>query len=159
MSRIRFSAIIDLNSQICYNKYIKEERTLLVIKPDGVKRKLIGEIIKRIEQDGFEIINMKFTHLTRKQASQFYAIHKGKDFFLPLVDFIAEGPVLALLLQRKNGQKRLRQIVGATDPKKAMTGSIRADFGTSTQQNVVHAANPEENPQREINFFFKRIRR
>jgi nucleoside-diphosphate kinase len=127
----------------------------LVIKPDGVKRKLVGEIIKRIEQYGFKIIDVNFTRLTRKQASEFYAIHKGKDFFLPLVSFIIEGPVLALLLQRKNGQKLLRVIVGATDPKQAKKGTIRADFGTSTQRNVVHAANPAEDPQREINFFFK----
>lgn len=127
----------------------------MVIKPDGVKRKLVGEIIKRIEQYGFKIIDVNFTRLTRKQASEFYAIHKGKDFFLPLVSFIIEGPVLALLLQRKNGQKLLRVIVGATDPKQAKKGTIRADFGTSTQRNVVHAANPAEDPQREINFFFK----
>jgi nucleoside-diphosphate kinase len=127
----------------------------LVIKPDGVKRKLVGEIIKRIEQYGFKIIDVNFTRLTRKQASEFYAIHKGKDFFLPLVNFIIEGSVLALLLQRKNGQKLLRVIVGATDPKQAKKGTIRADFGTSTQRNVVHAANPAEDPQREINFFFK----
>lgn len=120
----------------------------------------MGEIIKRIEHYGFKIIDMNFTQLTKKQASQFYAIHKGKDFFLPLVDFITEGPVLALLLQRNNGQKLLRIVVGATDPKKAKKGTIRADFGTSIQHNVVHAANPQEKPQREINFFFKgKIRR
>jgi nucleoside-diphosphate kinase len=125
-----------------------------VIKPDGVKRKLVGEIIKRVEKDGFKIIGMNYTRLSRNQAARFYAIHKSKDFFLPLIDFIIEGPVLALLLVRKNGQKRLRELVGATDPKKAKKGTIRGDFGTSTRRNVVHAANLQENPQREIKFFF-----
>jgi len=125
-----------------------------VIKPDGVKRKLVGEIIRRVENDGFKIVDMNFTRLARQQVAKFYNIHKGKDFFKPLVDFIIEGPVLALLLRRKNGQKRLRELVGATDPKKAKKGTIRGDFGTSTRRNVVHAANPQENPQREIEFFF-----
>ena len=125
-----------------------------MIKPDGVKRKLVGEIIKRVENDGFKIVNMNFTRLNHQQAAKFYRIHKGKDFFKPLVEFIIEGPVLALLLMRKNGQKRLRELVGATDPKKARKGTIRGDFGTSTRRNVVHAANPQENPQREIEFFF-----
>lgn len=125
-----------------------------MIKPDGVKRKLVGEIIKRVENDGFKIVNMNFTRLNHQQAAKFYRIHKGKDFFKLLVEFIIEGPVLALLLMRKNGQKRLRELVGATDPKKAGKGTIRGDFGTSTRRNVVHAANPQENPQREIKFFF-----
>jgi nucleoside-diphosphate kinase len=125
-----------------------------VIKPDGVKRKLVGEIIKRVENDGFKIVDMNFTRLTHQQAAKFYHIHKGKGFFKPLVEFIIEGPVLALLLMRKNGQNRLRELVGATNPKKARKGTIRGDFGTSTRRNVVHAANPQENPQREIEFFF-----
>ena len=97
--------------------------------------------------------------MSQKQAAEFYTIHRGKDFFLPLVNFIIEGPVLALLLQRKNGQNRLRKLIGATDPKKADAGTIRADFGTSIRRNVVHAANPKENPQREINFFFHKKKR
>lgn len=119
----------------------------------------MGEIIKRIEQNGFEIVDMKFTQLTRPKAAQFYAIHKNKPFFLPLIDFITSGPVLALLLQRENGQRLLRTLVGATDPKKAEKGTIRADFGTTIQRNVVHAANPLENPQREIDFFFAKKKR
>lgn len=125
-----------------------------MIKPDGVKRKLVGEIIKRVEKDGFNIVAVNFTRLNRQRAADFYQIHKEKDFFKPLVEFIIEGPVLALLLRRTNGQKRLRELVGATDPKKAKKGTIRGDFGTSTRRNVVHAANPQENPQREIKFFF-----
>lgn len=119
-----------------------------------MKRRLIGEIIKRVEKDGFRIIDVNFTQLTRRQAIEFYSIHKGKNFFKPLIDFITEGPVLALLLARKNAQKRLRELVGATNPKSAKPGTIRADFGTSTRRNVVHAANPDENPEREIDFFF-----
>ena len=128
-----------------------------MIKPDAVKRKLIGEIIKCLEKE-FDILDIKFTLLNRKQAEDFYAIHKGKEFFNGLVDFITDGPVVALLLQGDNIQERVRKVIGATDPKKAEPGTIRARFGTSVQQNVVHASNPLEEPEREIAFFFPDIK-
>lgn len=132
------------------------QKTLLMIKPDAVKRKLIGEIIKCLERE-FDILDIKFTLLNRKQAEDFYAIHKGKEFFNGLVDFITSGPVVALLLQGDNIQERVRKVIGATDPKKAEPGTIRARFGTSVQQNVVHASNPLEEPEKEIAFFFPDI--
>ncbi len=130
------------------------EKTLLIIKPDGVRRKLIGKIISRIEEEGFDILNIKFLKLTMEEAKEFYRIHEGKDFYLSLCEFMANGPIVVLLLAGENAQVRLRKLVGATDPKKAEKGTIRRDFGTSIQENIVHAANPEENVEREIRFFF-----
>lgn len=131
-----------------------KEKTLLIIKPDGVKRKLIGEIISQIEKNDFEILNIKFLKLKIEEAKEFYKIHQGKDFYLPLCEFMASGPIVAILLAGENARTRLRQLVGATDPKKAEEGTIRRNFGTSVQENVVHAANPEEDVEREIRFFF-----
>ncbi len=130
------------------------EKTLLVIKPDGVERRLIGEIIKRVERDGFEILDMKFIRLKKEEAERFYIVHKGKDFYPSLVEYISSGPVVAILLQRERAQERLREVVGATDPKKAEKGTIRADFGLDIEHNTVHAADPKEDPDREIRFFF-----
>lgn len=132
------------------------QQTLLVIKPDAVRRRLIGEVIRRVETDDFEIRNVRFTHLQREQAEEFYAIHQGKEFFAGLVEFMTSGPVLALCLEREDGVRRLRELAGATDPKQAKPGTIRADFGTSTRENVIHASSPAENPEREIQFYFGR---
>ncbi len=133
---------------------LMKEKTLLIIKPDGVKRKLIGEVISRLEKNNFDILNIKFLHLSLKEAKEFYKIHQGKDFYESLCQFMASGPIVAILLAGENALHRLRELVGATDPKKAQKGTIRGDLGTSIQENVVHAANPEENVEREIKFFF-----
>ena len=130
------------------------QRTLLVIKPDAVHRKLIGEIIRRVEAAGFEVRDIRYRRLTENDAGRFYAIHRGKEFFLPLIDFMTSGPVVAVLLERENAQSFLRDVVGATDPKQAKPGTIRADFGTTVRENAVHASNPDENPQDEIAFYF-----
>jgi nucleoside-diphosphate kinase len=124
-----------------------------MIKPDAVKAKHIGEIISEIERE-FEIVDIKLTNLNKIQTQEFYSIHKGKEFFDRLVDFIISGPVVALLLQCNNVQERVREFIGATDPQKAKPGTIRARFGTSIQHNAVHASNPLENPEKEIKFFF-----
>jgi len=129
------------------------QKTLLMIKPDAVKAKHIGEIISEIERE-FEIVDIKLTNLNKTQTQEFYSIHKGKEFFDRLVDFIISGPVVALLLQCNNVQERVREFIGATDPQKAKPGTIRARFGTSIQHNAVHASNPLENPEKEIKFFF-----
>jgi len=125
-----------------------------MIKPDAVKQKVVGEIIKTIEAQ-FKIIDIKLARLSKTQAKDFYAIHKRKEFYKGLVDFITSGPVVAFLLQGDNIQERVREFIGATDPKKAEAGTIRARFGTSVQHNAVHASNPLENPEKEINFFFQ----
>jgi len=128
--------------------------TLLVVKPDAVRRRIIGEIIRRVEADGFAVRDASFTQLDRERAERFYAVHKGKEFYAGLVEFMTSGPVMALLIEREGGLSRLRQLVGATDPKQAAPGTIRADLGTSVRENVVHASNPEENAREEILFYF-----
>ncbi|MCX7785242.1 MAG: nucleoside-diphosphate kinase [candidate division WOR-3 bacterium] len=133
------------------------QKTLLLIKPDAVKNKHIGEIITEVEKE-FEILDIKYTRLTKSQAKKFYAIHKNKDFFKGLIEFITSGPIVALLLQGPNIQKRIREFIGDTDPKKAKRGTIRNRFGTSIQQNAVHASNPLENPEKEIKFFFPKVK-
>jgi len=125
-----------------------------MIKPDAVKQKAVGAIIKTIEEK-FEIIGIRLTRLNKSQAKNFYAIHKRKEFYKGLVDFITSGPVIALLLQGDNIQEKVRTFIGATDPKKAEAGTIRAKFGTSVQHNAVHASNPLEDPEKEIQFFFQ----
>lgn len=130
------------------------EKTLLIIKPDGVARKLVGKIIERLEADGFDILGIRWIKMDRNGAGEFYAVHRGKPFYSELVDYITSGPVVALLLQRENAQRRLREVVGATDPKKAAAGTIRADFDSSIQNNTVHASAPDEDPEREMKLIF-----
>ncbi|MEO0185142.1 MAG: nucleoside-diphosphate kinase [candidate division WOR-3 bacterium] len=130
------------------------DKTLLIIKPDAVKRNLIGNILKHIMDAGFKILAMKMIWLNKEQGGRFYEIHKGKDFYNWLVDFISSGPVVVACLKHPEGPKKLREVVGATDPKKAAPGTIRNLYGTSVGENVVHASAPDEDPQREINFFF-----
>ncbi|MGB3341760.1 MAG: nucleoside-diphosphate kinase [bacterium] len=129
-------------------------RTLLIIKPDSVKRNLIGKILKQVTDADFKVCAMKLVWLNKKQGGEFYAIHKGKDFYTWLVDFISSGPIVACCLEHPEGPARLREVVGATDPKKAAQGTVRNLYGTSIGENAVHASAPDENPQREIKFFF-----
>lgn len=124
-----------------------------MIKPDAVKAKHVGAIISKIEKE-FEILDIIFTRLNKRQAQEFYAIHQGREFYKSLVDFMISGPLVALLLSGDNVQQRLRDFIGLTDPKKAKKGTIRARFGSSIRENAVHASNPQENPAQEIRFFF-----
>ncbi len=132
------------------------DKTLLIIKPDAVKRNLIGKILKQIMDAGFQTIGMKMLWLDKEQGGKFYEIHKGKDFYDWLVNFISSGPIVVACLRWPNAPSKLREVVGATDPKKAAENTIRNLYGTSIGENVVHASAPDENPQREIDFFFKR---
>lgn len=132
------------------------DKTLLIIKPDAVKRNLIGNILEKIMDAGFQIIGMKMLWLDKEQGGKFYEIHKGKDFYDWLVNFISSGPIVVACLKWPNAPGKLREVVGATDPKKAAENTIRNLYGTSVGENVVHASAPDENPQREIDFFFKR---
>ncbi len=133
------------------------EKTLLLIKPDAVQQHRTGEILRRLEQAGFVIIGLKMRRLTRPEAEEFYAIHKGKDFFSGLVEFMSSGPVVAVALQGPGCRKRLREFIGATDPARAAPGTIRADFGTSVRTNAVHASNPEEDTERELRLLFPEL--
>lgn len=130
------------------------KRTLLVIKPDSVKRNLIGKILNQIVDANFKICAMKLVWLNKEQGGEFYAIHKGKDFYAWLVDFISSGPIVACCLEHPEGPAKLREVVGATDPKKAVQGTVRNLYGTSVGENAVHASAPDEDPEREIRFFF-----
>lgn len=130
------------------------ERTLVIIKPDAVKDKHIGEIISRFERQGFEIIAMKMLQMTKDEAENFYYIHRGKEFFEQLVKFMTSGPCVPMVIQGKSVIKKVRDFIGATDPKKAERGTIRADFGTGTPENAVHASDSLESAKFEVNFFF-----
>ena len=129
-------------------------KTLLIIKPDSVKRNLIGKILNQIIDAGFNVRAMKMVWLSKEQGGEFYAIHKGKDFYDWLVDFISSGPIVVCCLEHPGGPAKLREVVGATDPKKAAQGTVRNLYGTSVGENAVHASAPDEDPDREINFFF-----
>jgi nucleoside-diphosphate kinase len=131
------------------------KRTLLIIKPDSVKKNLIGKILKQVTDAGFKICAMKLVWLNKEQGGEFYAIHKGKEFYAWLVDFISSGPIVACCLEHLEGPAKLREVVGATDPKKAAQGTVRNLYGTSVGENAVHASAPDENPEREIRFFFE----
>jgi nucleoside-diphosphate kinase len=130
------------------------DKTLLLIKPDAVKKNLIGEILRRTEDAGFEIVNLKMTKLTTAGARRFYQVHKGKPFFEKLIRFMTSGQVVAVLLRRKNAVKKLREIVGATDPKEAKRGTIRHDLAINVTKNAVHASDSVRSFRFESKFFF-----
>lgn len=130
------------------------ERTLSIIKPDVVKRDLIGAILSRFEQAGFNIIAMKMLHLTREQAEGFYAEHEGKAFFEPLVAYMMSAPIVVLVLEKENAVKDYRTLIGATNPEMAEEGTIRKAFALSQRENSVHGSDSVESAKREIAYFF-----
>lgn len=131
------------------------ERTLSIIKPDAVGKNHIGDIISRFEKAGLHVIAAKMKHLTKKDAEGFYAVHQGRPFFNDLVSFMITGPVLILVLEGKNAIVKNREIMGATDPKKAEPGTIRADFASSIDENAVHGSDSLENAKIEISYYFQ----
>jgi len=130
------------------------EKTLLLIKPDGVEKRVVGKIISMVEENKFYIKDIKMTKWSREEAEGFYYIHKGKPFFERLINFMTSGPVIGLLLEKENAVNDLRKLVGKTDPKEAEPGTIRALFGTNVTVNTVHASDSEESAAFEINYFF-----
>lgn len=131
------------------------ERTLSIIKPDAIAKNLIGEIYSRFEKAGLQIIAAKMVHLSREQAEVFYAVHKGKGFFHELVRFMMSGPIMVQVLEGENAIQRNREIMGATDPKKAEPGTIRADFAANIDENAVHGSDSADTAKIEIGYFFK----
>lgn len=131
------------------------ERTYAMIKPDGVKRGLTGELIGRIEQKGFRIVGLKQIVISRETAETHYGEHKGKPFFDGLVGFITSGPVVAMVLEGENAILEWRKMMGATNPKDAAPGTIRGDFATTLDENVAHGSDAPETAEREIGIFFK----
>lgn len=130
------------------------ERTLSIIKPDGVARGIIGEVIKRLEDNKIKIIAMKMLRMTKAQAESFYAVHKERPFFESLTDFMTSGPVVAMVLEGENVIDKYRELMGATDYKEAADGTIRKDFATDIEKNVVHGSDSPETADFEIGYFF-----
>jgi len=129
-------------------------RTFTIIKPDSVRKGNFGKIISRIEAEGFRVLGIKKVHLADKQAQAFYAVHRERPFFPSLVQYMTSGPVYVAALERDGAVAHLRQIMGATDPKKADQGTIRAHYGESIEQNAIHGSDSDENARIEIAFFF-----
>ncbi|WP_163534132.1 nucleoside-diphosphate kinase [Helicobacter suis] len=128
--------------------------TLSIIKPDGVKKRIIGKIITRFEEAGLEVVKIKRLHLSKEQAEDFYAIHQERPFFNDLIAFMTSGEVVVMVLEGPNAVEKNRELMGATDPRAAKPGTIRADFAENIDANVVHGSDSVENAQREIAFFF-----
>ncbi len=131
------------------------ERTLSIIKPDAVAKNVIGQIIARFEQAGLKVVAGRLTHLSREQAEGFYAVHKERPFFGELVEFMISGPVFVQVLEGENAIAKNRELMGATNPKEAAPGTIRADFADSIDANAVHGSDAPETAATEIAFFFK----
>lgn len=130
------------------------QRTLVLVKPDGVRRGLIGEVIRRFERKGLKIRALKMVWLSREKAEEFYSVHRGKHFFNDLIEFITSGPIVAMVLEGDEAINVVRLMIGATDGRKAQPGTIRGDFALSIQDNVVHASDSEESFEREFKVLF-----
>lgn len=134
-----------------------KERTLSIIKPDGVSRNLIGEVIKRLEAGGIEIMAMKMIKMSKDQAKGFYSVHEGKPFFESVTDFMSSGPSVVMVLEGNDVIKRYRKLMGATNYKEAEEGTIRREFATDIEKNIVHGSDSEESAQFEISYFFNAL--
>jgi nucleoside-diphosphate kinase len=133
------------------------EQTLSLIKPDGVQRGLIGEVIGRFEKNGLKLRALKMVHLTLKQARAFYAVHKKRHFYKSLTRFMSSGPIVAMILEGENAVQANRDLMGATDYRQAAPGTIRADFARDVEANIVHGSDTPEAARLEIDFFFNSL--
>lgn len=130
------------------------ERTFSIVKPDAVTRNLIGQIYQRFEDNGLRIVASKMMRLTREEAEGFYAEHKGREFYEPLIEYMISGPIMVQVLEGDNAIQKNREIIGVTDPAKAEPNTIRADFAVSLRENSVHGSDSPESASREIRYFF-----
>jgi nucleoside-diphosphate kinase len=133
------------------------ERTLSIVKPDGVGRNLIGEVIRRFEGAGLRVVAARMAQLSQAEAEGFYAVHRERPFFKDLVKFMTSGPVMVQVLEGEGAIAKNREVMGATDPKKAAKGTIRADLATSIDENIVHGSDAPDTAAREISYFFREI--
>jgi len=133
------------------------ERTLSIVKPDGVRKGLIGEVIRRFESKGLRVVALKRVVLQKHEAEAFYAVHKEKGFFQSLTDFMSSGPVVAMVLEGEDAIQNTRKIMGATNPKEADPGTIRADYAQEVEQNIVHGSDGPETAAFEMSFFFSQL--
>lgn len=132
-------------------------RTLAIIKPDAVERGLTGKILSQLEDEQFRIRGIRMLNLTEDQAREFYAVHRERPFYEPLVEFMTSGPIVPVLLEREDAITKLREVIGATDPAEAADGTIRERFAESKQRNAIHGSDAEDTAREEINFFFATI--
>jgi nucleoside-diphosphate kinase len=130
------------------------ERTLSIVKPDGVSKNLVGEVIRRFENEGLRVIALKMVNLTKAEAEGFYAVHRERPFFHSLTEFMSSGPCVVMVLEGKNAISRVRETMGATDPEKAAAGTIRRDFASNIERNIVHGSDSPESASFEICYFF-----
>ena len=130
------------------------ERTLSIVKPDGVKKNIIGEVLSRFEKGGLKIVELKMVSLTKDEAGKFYEVHKERPFYNDLVEFMSSGPIVPMVIEGDNAIKKVREIMGATNPAEAAEGTIRKDFAESIDSNVVHGSDAPETAKEEIKFFF-----
>jgi nucleoside-diphosphate kinase len=133
------------------------ERTLSIVKPDAMRKHVIGEILRRFEAAGLRIAAAKLLHLSPETAARFYIVHKDKGFYRSLVEFMSSGPVFVSVLEGENAIAKNREIMGATDPAKAAAGTIRRDFGTDVEQNAAHGSDAPDTARWEISFFFSQL--
>ena len=133
------------------------ERTLSIIKPDGVERNLIGNIVARFEEEGLIPVAMRMVHLSQKEAEGFYAVHSDKPFFDSLVEFMTRSPVVVMVLEGEDAIARNREVMGATDPADADEGTLRAQYASGIEENTVHGSDSPENAAKEINYFFSDV--
>ena len=132
------------------------ERTLGIIKPDAVKKRIVGKIIDRIEEEGFQIVEMRMVRLTKDGAKGFYAVHKGKPFFEGLTDFMSSGEIVVMVLERENAIAHWRRVMGETDPARAQIGTLRRSYGFSIERNAVHGSDAPQTAETEIGYYFKK---
>jgi nucleoside-diphosphate kinase len=132
------------------------QKTLAIIKPDAAKKRIVGKIIQRIEDEGFTIAEMKMLHLTKEEAQGFYAVHKDKKFYESLTEFMSSGPVVVMVIESENAIARWREVMGATDPAQAKPGTIRHTYGFSIERNATHGSDAYETAEWEIKYFFKK---
>jgi len=133
------------------------ENTLSIVKPDGVKKNVIGEVISRFEKNGLKVSALKMLHLSKEEAQKFYIVHKERPFYGSLTDFMSEGPVVVLVARGDNAIAKVRGIMGATNPKEAAPGTIRADFASDIEHNIVHGSDSPQSASYEIPFFFSAL--
>ena len=133
------------------------ERTLSIIKPDGIAKNLIGEVIRRIESRNLQVIAAKMIAMTKEQAKGFYAVHEGKPFFESVTDFMSSGPCMVMVLEGKNAISEYRELMGATNKDEAKEGTIRRDYATDIEKNIVHGSDATETAEFEINYFFNNL--
>ena len=131
------------------------ERTCVIVKPDGVGKKVVGEVIKRMESEGLKLLALKMEWPSKEKIEGFYAVHKGKDFFERFINFVSSGPVIVTAWEGENAISRVRNIIGATNSQEAEEGTLRNLFGTDNRRNLVHASDSVENGKKEMEYFFK----